>query len=50
MPGDDPGGFFGTILIGLAGAALGWLVFTKWIGWGDEDKFDLGGLPGPSSA
>ena len=46
MPGDDPGGFFGTILIGLAGAALGWLVFTKWTRIGDEDTFDLGGLVG----
>jgi uncharacterized membrane protein YeaQ/YmgE (transglycosylase-associated protein family) len=46
MPGDDPGGFFGTILIGIAGAALGWVIFTLGLGWGDEDAFDLGGLPG----
>jgi uncharacterized membrane protein YeaQ/YmgE (transglycosylase-associated protein family) len=44
MPGDDPGGFFGTILIGLAGAALGWVIFTLGLGIGDEDVFDLGGL------
>ena len=44
MPGDDPGGFFGTILIGLAGAALGWVIFTLGLGIGDDDAFDLGGL------
>ena len=44
MPGDDPGGFFATILIGLAGAVVGWLIFTKGLGIGDDDAFDLGGL------
>ncbi|MGH2980194.1 MAG: GlsB/YeaQ/YmgE family stress response membrane protein [Solirubrobacterales bacterium] len=46
MPGDDPGGFFATILLGLAGAALGWVIFTLGLGIGDEDAFDLGGLVG----
>jgi uncharacterized membrane protein YeaQ/YmgE (transglycosylase-associated protein family) len=46
VPGDDPGGFFGTILIGLAGAALGWVIFTLALGIGDDDAFDLGGLVG----
>jgi uncharacterized membrane protein YeaQ/YmgE (transglycosylase-associated protein family) len=46
MPGKDPGGFVATILLGLGGAAVGWLVFTKALGIGDDDKFDLGGLPG----
>jgi uncharacterized membrane protein YeaQ/YmgE (transglycosylase-associated protein family) len=46
MPGDDPGGFFGTILLGLAGAALGWVIFTLGLGIGDDDMFDLGGLVG----
>ena len=46
MPGDDPGGFFVTILLGLAGAALGWVIFTLGLGIGDEDAFDLGGLVG----
>jgi uncharacterized membrane protein YeaQ/YmgE (transglycosylase-associated protein family) len=46
MPGKDPGGFFVTILLGLAGAALGWLIFTKLLGIGDDDAFDLGGLLG----
>jgi len=46
MPGDDPGGFFVTILLGLAGAAVGFLIFTKLLGIGDDDAFDLGGLVG----
>jgi len=46
MPGDDPGGFFATVLLGLAGAALGWVIFTLGLGIGDEDAFDLGGLVG----
>ena len=46
MPGKDPGGFFATILIGLAGAVVGWLIFTKLLGIGDDDAFDLGGLVG----
>ncbi|HEY3189787.1 MAG TPA: GlsB/YeaQ/YmgE family stress response membrane protein [Solirubrobacteraceae bacterium] len=44
MPGKDPGGFFVTILLGLAGAAVGWLIFTAGLGIGDKDVFDLGGL------
>ena len=44
MPGDDPGGFIVTILLGLAGAALGWVIFTLGLGIGDDDMFDLGGL------
>ena len=44
MPGKDPGGFFVTILLGLAGAAVGWLIFTAGLGIGDTDVFDLGGL------
>ncbi len=46
VPGEDPGGFFATIVIGLAGAALGWVVFTLGLGIGDDDAFDLGGLVG----
>lgn len=44
MPGDDPGGFFATIGLGLVGAVVGWLVFTGLLGIGDTDIFDLGGL------
>jgi uncharacterized membrane protein YeaQ/YmgE (transglycosylase-associated protein family) len=46
MPGKDPGGFFVTILIGLAGALLGFFLFTELLGIGDSEAFDLGGLPG----
>ena len=35
-----------SIFLGLCGAALGWLIFTKWMGIGDEDVFDLGGIVG----
>ena len=38
--------FFATIGLGLAGAALGWVIFTRGFGIGDEDAFDLGGLVG----
>jgi uncharacterized membrane protein YeaQ/YmgE (transglycosylase-associated protein family) len=46
MPGKDPMGFFATVLLGLAGALLGWLIFTVLLGIGDTDIFDLGGLVG----
>jgi len=46
MPGKDPGGFFVTILLGLAGAAVGFLIFTELLGIGDNEMFDLGGLIG----
>jgi uncharacterized membrane protein YeaQ/YmgE (transglycosylase-associated protein family) len=46
MPGDDPGGFFVTILLGLAGALVGFFLFTELLGIGDSDMFDLGGLVG----
>ena len=46
MPGRDPGGFFVTILIGLAGSLIGFFVFTQLLGIGDPEAFDLGGLPG----
>jgi uncharacterized membrane protein YeaQ/YmgE (transglycosylase-associated protein family) len=46
MPGKDPGGFFVTILLGLGGALIGYFIFTKLLGIGDNDAFDLGGLVG----
>jgi uncharacterized membrane protein YeaQ/YmgE (transglycosylase-associated protein family) len=46
MPGKDPMGFFMTILLGLAGAIVGFLVFTELLGIGDNEVFDLGGLIG----
>ena len=44
MPGRDKMGFIPTILLGLAGAVVGWLIFTDLLGIGDTDVFDLGGL------
>lgn len=46
LPGDDPGGFIVTVLIGIAGALVGYFLFTELLGIGDEDKFDLGGILG----
>jgi uncharacterized membrane protein YeaQ/YmgE (transglycosylase-associated protein family) len=46
MPGRDPMGFFATILLGLAGAVVGFLIFTELLGIGDNEAFDLGGLIG----
>lgn len=46
VPGRDPGGFFVTIAIGLVGAMVGYFIFTKLLGIGDDDMFDLGGLLG----
>jgi uncharacterized membrane protein YeaQ/YmgE (transglycosylase-associated protein family) len=44
MPGRDKMGFIATVLLGLAGAVVGWLIFTDWLGIGDRDVFDLGGV------
>ena len=46
LPGKQSMGFFMTILLGIAGSIVGYFIFAELIGWGDEDKFDLGGLPG----
>jgi uncharacterized membrane protein YeaQ/YmgE (transglycosylase-associated protein family) len=50
MPGDvfrhmsGPRSWLASLVIGLVGAAVGWLIFTKLLGIGDDDVFDLGGL------
>jgi uncharacterized membrane protein YeaQ/YmgE (transglycosylase-associated protein family) len=46
MPGRDKMGFIATILLGLAGSVVGFLVFTELLGIGDDKMFDLGGLIG----
>ncbi|MGI9578109.1 MAG: GlsB/YeaQ/YmgE family stress response membrane protein [Microthrixaceae bacterium] len=47
VPGDNNvEGCLPTLLLGLGGALLGWLFFTKLLGIGDGDIFDLGGLIG----
>jgi uncharacterized membrane protein YeaQ/YmgE (transglycosylase-associated protein family) len=50
MPGDafrhmsGPASWATSLLIGLAGAAVGYAIFTGLLGIGDDDVFDLGGL------
>jgi uncharacterized membrane protein YeaQ/YmgE (transglycosylase-associated protein family) len=46
MPGRDNIGFIATMLVGLAGSVIGFLVFTELLGIGDDQMFDLGGLIG----
>jgi uncharacterized membrane protein YeaQ/YmgE (transglycosylase-associated protein family) len=46
MPGRDKMGFIATMLLGLAGAVVGFLVFTELLNVGDNEMFDLGGLIG----
>ncbi|MBA2514895.1 MAG: GlsB/YeaQ/YmgE family stress response membrane protein [Solirubrobacterales bacterium] len=46
LPGKDPGGFFVTILLGLAGSLIGFFIFTELLNIGDNEIFDLGGLIG----
>ena len=50
MPGDvfrhmsGPTSWLVSLVLGLVGAAVGWLLFTKLLGIGDDDVFDLGGM------
>src|SRR3954452_4513374 len=50
MPGDafrhmsGPSSWLASLVLGLVGAAVGWLIFTKLLGIGDTDVFDLGGI------
>ena len=46
MPGKDKMGFIATMLLGLAGSVVGFLIFTELLGIGDNEMFDLGGLIG----
>jgi uncharacterized membrane protein YeaQ/YmgE (transglycosylase-associated protein family) len=46
LPGPDPMGFVQTVIFGIIGALLGWVLFTYLLGIGDKDKFDLGGVIG----
>lgn len=41
MPGDDPGGFIVTILIGIAGAVVGGFISTA-LGIGSVSGFNFG--------
>ncbi len=50
MPGDvfrnmsGPTSWLASIALGLAGAILGYLIFTVGLGIGDTDVFDFGGI------
>jgi uncharacterized membrane protein YeaQ/YmgE (transglycosylase-associated protein family) len=50
MPGDvfqnlsGPTSWLASIAIGLAGAIVGYLIFTVGLGIGDTDMFDFGGI------
>jgi uncharacterized membrane protein YeaQ/YmgE (transglycosylase-associated protein family) len=45
-PGRGPRGVIPTILTGLAGSVVGFLIFTELLGIGDNRIFTLGGLIG----
>ena len=46
LPGKQEMGLLLTMVLGLAGSLVGFLIFTELLGIGDDDKFDLGGLIG----
>jgi uncharacterized membrane protein YeaQ/YmgE (transglycosylase-associated protein family) len=46
LPGRQDFGILMTILLGLGGAIVGYLIFNRLFGIGDDDVFDLGGLVG----
>ena len=52
MPGDvfrymsGPRSWLISIVIGLIGAFVGWVIFAKWLGIGDDEIFDLTGIAG----
>ncbi len=46
LPGKQSMGVLMTIVLGIAGSLVGFLIFTELLGIGDNEAFDLGGLPG----
>jgi len=46
LPGKQSMGLVLTMILGIVGAFVGYLIFTELLGIGDDDKFDLGGLIG----
>ena len=50
VPGDvfegmhGPTSWLASIVLGLVGAVVGWLIFTAGLGIGDTDVFDWGGI------
>lgn len=43
MPGNDPGGFFVTILIGVVGALVGGAIASA-LGWGSVEGLNLASI------
>ena len=41
---EEPKSWLVSIVLGLVGATVGWLIFTAGLGIGDEDVFDWGGI------
>jgi uncharacterized membrane protein YeaQ/YmgE (transglycosylase-associated protein family) len=41
---EGPKSWLTSIVLGLVGAAVGWLIFTAGLGIGDTDVFDWGGI------
>jgi uncharacterized membrane protein YeaQ/YmgE (transglycosylase-associated protein family) len=41
---EGPKSWLVSIVLGLVGAVVGWLIFTAGLGIGDDDVFDWGGL------
>ena len=39
-----PTSWLASVVLGLVGAVVGWLIFTAGLGIGDTDVFDWGGL------
>jgi uncharacterized membrane protein YeaQ/YmgE (transglycosylase-associated protein family) len=39
-----PKSWIASLVLGLAGAVVGWLIFTGLLGIGDTDVFDWGGI------
>lgn len=43
VPGEDPGGFIVTVILGIVGAAIGGFIGTQ-LGWWSVEGFDLRSL------
>src|SRR5919198_2351025 len=41
---EGPRSWLASIVLGLVGAVVGWLIFTALLGIGDTDVFDWGGI------
>lgn len=41
---EGPASWMVSVLLGLVGALVGYVIFTRGLGIGDDDAFDLGGI------